>query len=68
MKKIILILISVLTLLISCNQNGPVNERSSKKTTDSTNSTESTAGLTNQGLFYSVEGTAEGIKITLKKV
>ena len=67
MKKIVLILISVITLLISCNQNGPVNERSSKKTTNSTESTELTAGLTNQGLFYSVEGTAEGIKITLKE-
>lgn len=65
MKKLILLLIPILLLLSGCKHNGPENENddSSKKTPSST---KTTAKLTSQGKFYSVEGTADGIKLKLK--
>ncbi|MCR4900100.1 MAG: hypothetical protein K5907_04705, partial [Treponema sp.] len=66
MKKNLLILIPLLTLLFGCNHNGPNNENSQTSKKKSTSSSQSSAKLSTQGQFYSVEGTTDGIKLKLK--
>jgi len=66
MKKLILLLITILLILSGCNHNAPENknDNTSKK---SSSSTKSTAQLSTQGQYYSVQGTVDGIKITIKQ-
>ena len=66
MKKLILILLPLLILFSGCSHNGPDKENEDPSQTNKTSNTKSSAKLSTQGQFYSVEGTTDGIKLKLK--